>query len=230
MLFHSEKSHNKRWTHWDCKRLSSPSGWSHSHSAVCSWSINISHLIETNYSDVKSKNPGFRKRKAFVVKAGKTSFPGLTDHQQTQFTSQVVDDCYKGGPKCAKSFQSCPTLCNPMDWFLCPWDSPDKNTGMDCHALLQGIFLTQGSNHHLMSPALAGKFFTTSATWDTIPRCSCSALLISFILAVKYNYLHFKIRKQSNWDRIIFPYHPTCEWQHWDLDPGHGHSISTDSS
>ena len=26
------------------------------------------------------------------------------------------------------------------------WDSSDKNTGVDCHALLQGIFLTQGSN------------------------------------------------------------------------------------
>ena len=24
--------------------------------------------------------------------------------------------------------------------------APDKNTGVDCHALLQGIFLTQGSN------------------------------------------------------------------------------------
>ena len=30
--------------------------------------------------------------------------------------------------------------------LLCPWDSPGKNTGMGCHALLQGIFLTQGSN------------------------------------------------------------------------------------
>ena len=61
-----------------------------------------------------------------------------------------------------------------MDWFLCPWDSPDKNTGMDCHALLQGIFLTQGSNHHLMSPALAGKFFTTSATWESQVYISCA--------------------------------------------------------
>ena len=26
------------------------------------------------------------------------------------------------------------------------WDSPGKNTGVGCHALLQGIFLTQGSN------------------------------------------------------------------------------------
>ena len=31
----------------------------------------------------------------------------------------------------------------------CPWDSPGKNTGVGCHALLQGIFLTQGWNPHL---------------------------------------------------------------------------------
>ena len=30
--------------------------------------------------------------------------------------------------------------------LLCPRDSPDKNTGMGCHALLQKIFPTQGSN------------------------------------------------------------------------------------
>ena len=30
--------------------------------------------------------------------------------------------------------------------LLCPWDSPGKNTGMGCYALLQGIFPTQGSN------------------------------------------------------------------------------------
>ena len=30
--------------------------------------------------------------------------------------------------------------------LLCPWDSPGKNTGVDCHALLQGIFPTPGSN------------------------------------------------------------------------------------
>ena len=34
--------------------------------------------------------------------------------------------------------------------LLCPWDSPGKNTGVSCHALLQGIFLTQGSNCHLL--------------------------------------------------------------------------------
>jgi len=34
--------------------------------------------------------------------------------------------------------------------LLCPWDSPGKNTGEGCQALLQGIFLTQGSNPHLL--------------------------------------------------------------------------------
>ena len=46
--------------------------------------------------------------------------------------------------------QSCPTLCNPMDCSLpgpsVHGDSPGKNTGWGCHAFLQGIFPTQGSN------------------------------------------------------------------------------------
>ena len=33
---------------------------------------------------------------------------------------------------------------------LCPWDSPGKNTGMGWHALLQGIFSTQGLNPGLL--------------------------------------------------------------------------------
>ena len=42
----------------------------------------------------------------------------------------------------AKSLQSCPTLFDPMDCSLpsssVHRDSPDKNTGVACHALLQG--------------------------------------------------------------------------------------------
>ena len=49
--------------------------------------------------------------------------------------------------------QSRPTLCNPMDCSppvsSVHGDSPDKNTGVGCHALLQGIFPTQGSNPDL---------------------------------------------------------------------------------
>ena len=34
--------------------------------------------------------------------------------------------------------------------FSCSWDSPGKNTGVDCHSLLQGIFLTQELNPRLL--------------------------------------------------------------------------------
>ena len=42
------------------------------------------------------------------------------------------------------------------------------NTGVGCHFLLQGIFPTQGLNPCLMSPALAGGFFTASTTWEAL--------------------------------------------------------------
>ena len=51
--------------------------------------------------------------------------------------------------------------------LLCPCYSPGKNTGVGCHALLQGIFPTQGSNlnllHHLHWQQ---GFITTSTTWE----------------------------------------------------------------
>jgi len=35
--------------------------------------------------------------------------------------------------------------------LLCLWNFPGKNIGMSCHFLLQGIFLTQGSNLCLLN-------------------------------------------------------------------------------
>ena len=55
---------------------------------------------------------------------------------------------------CFKSLQSCLTLCDAMN--CCPpgssvhEDSLGKNPGVGCHALLQGIFPTQGSNPCLL--------------------------------------------------------------------------------
>ena len=34
--------------------------------------------------------------------------------------------------------------------ILCPWDLPSKNTGVGCHFLLQGIFLTHGWKLHFL--------------------------------------------------------------------------------
>ena len=43
---------------------------------------------------------------------------------------------------------------------------PGKNTGMGCHTLFQGIYPTPGIKPaSLAFLVLAGKFFTTSATW-----------------------------------------------------------------
>ena len=44
----------------------------------------------------------------------------------------------------------CPTSGLKTTRLLCPWDFPGKITGVDCHALLQGVFPTQGSNWHLL--------------------------------------------------------------------------------
>ena len=49
---------------------------------------------------------------------------------------------------CAKLLHSYLTLWNPMDSsparLLCPWDSPGKNTGMGCHAFVQGYLPDTG--------------------------------------------------------------------------------------
>ena len=65
--------------------------------------------------------------------------------------------------------QSQLSLCSPVDYgpsrLVCPWNFPGKNIGTGCHFLLQGIFLTQESNPHLLSLLL--RFFTTNTTWET---------------------------------------------------------------
>ena len=70
-----------------------------------------------------------------------------------------------------KALQSCPTLCDLVDYSLpgssLYGNSSGKNTGVCCHALLQGIFLTQGLNPHLFHLLhLQGRFFTMNTTWE----------------------------------------------------------------
>ena len=70
---------------------------------------------------------------------------------------------------CAKSSQSCPSLCDPMD------GSPP---GSSVHGILRARILGGGCHFSSrisspprvgtrISPALAGGFFTTSAIWET---------------------------------------------------------------
>ena len=63
--------------------------------------------------------------------------------------------------------QSCPTIATPWTVactrVLCPWDRPGKTTGVGCHFLLQGIFLTQGLNPGL---PLGSRRFTLWDIWN----------------------------------------------------------------
>ena len=62
-------------------------------------------------------------------------FPGGSDGKEST--------CNAGA---AKSLQSCPTLCDPIDGSPLPrpWDSPGKNTGVGCHFLLQCMQMKSG--------------------------------------------------------------------------------------
>ena len=59
-------------------------------------------------------------------------------------------------PKLLLSHFSRVQLFDPMEpaRLLCPWDFPGKNTQVGCHALLQGVFPTQGSNPRPSCPLL----------------------------------------------------------------------------
>ena len=68
----------------------------------------------------------------------------------------------------AKSLQLWPTLCDPLDYSL---------PGSSVHGILQArilewvaIFSSKGSSRpvFLMSPASAGRFLTTCATWEAL--------------------------------------------------------------
>ena len=75
--------------------------------------------------------------------------------------------------------------CSPPGSF-CLWNSPGKNTGVGCHALLQGIFSTQGPPASL---ALACGFFTSSATWEAIYIYGWEAVSV-YIYARTYTYMY----------------------------------------
>ena len=71
-------------------------------------------------------------------------------------------------------------------WLFCPRDSPNKNTGVGCHALLQGIFLTQGSNPHQTQEIFhisctVSKVFTTEPLAKSICRLNFIKIQISFL-------------------------------------------------
>ena len=68
--------------------------------------------------------------------------------------SSMLDQLSFLPKSCCLVAQSCPTLCNPMDCnppgSSVHEDFPGKNTGMGCHAFLQGILPPQELNQGLL--------------------------------------------------------------------------------
>ena len=76
---------------------------------------------------------------------------------------------------------SCSTLCDPTDCSLrdsSAWDFPNKNPGVACHFLLQGIFLTQGLNPSLLCLLHCRQILYHSVTRD---------LPISYLFSLHFN-------------------------------------------
>ena len=62
----------------------------------------------------------------------------LPNHKQLSVRTRAPQFCWTPG-------------FSPLGHPISPlWDSPSKNSGVGCHALLQGIILTQGSNPSLL--------------------------------------------------------------------------------
>ena len=77
--------------------------------------------------------------------------PPLLPNLALDVTPWGITGCFLGLLSCSHAYaQLRPTLCNLMDSpparLLCPLSFLGKSTGVGCHFLLQGIFLTQGSN------------------------------------------------------------------------------------
>ena len=118
--------------------------------------------------------------------------PGFSQHNVTQ-----MDPTAPRGPVSvrnhvrAKLLQSCPTLCDPVDCSppgsSVHGDSPGNSTGVGCHALLQGIFQTQGLNwcllnvscigrqvlYHLRSPSEDSHFTPNPLSFSTLAALLC---------------------------------------------------------
>ena len=113
---------------------------------------------------------------------------------------------------CVKSFQLCLTLCELMDCsppgFSAHGNFPGKNTGVGCHALLQGIFPTQGSNQHLLRllhwqvnslPLVPPGKPLVYITWNLFMVLICS-VLFSYRLKIILIFKNLFIWQSGMWD------------------------------
>ena len=113
------------------------------------------------------------------------------------------------GAAAAKSLQSCPTLCDPIDGIPRPWDSPGKNTRVGCHFLLQCMKVKSESE-------VAQLCLTLSDPMDcSLPGSSIHGIFQARVLewgaiAFSANYRDYHTNQENflwnNWLYIIWLY------------------------
>ena len=74
--------------------------------------------------------------------------------------------------------------------FLCPWDSPGKNTRVGCHCLLQWIFPTQGWNPHLHCRWILCCLSYQGSLCVCVCVCVCYVYVYIYIYAMYILHLH----------------------------------------
>ena len=130
-------------------------------------------------------------------------------------SSPIVSQCYLCREKWKWKSLSRPTLCDPMDCSQprssIHGDSPDKNTGVGCYALLHRIFPIHGSNLGLLhcrwipyylsyqgSPRilewvslslLQGNFLTQESNWGLL-HCRWILHQLSYLGSLVLTFLH----------------------------------------
>ena len=84
--------------------------------------------------------------------------------------------------------------------LFCPWDSPGKNTGVGCHAFLQGIFPTQGSNW----PFLNCKWILSHLGSPLISRDRNQINLNrKWFIGLRVRKRRFEAEKTSCWNDVV---------------------------
>ena len=115
---------------------------------------------------------------------------------------------------CAKSLQLCSTLCDPKDCTppgsSVHGHSPGKNTGVGCHAVLQG---SSPPRNRTWVSCIAGRFFTTE-TWGKIsPRYRGEEIFLFLIL---FTWRHIcKFVCPFQWSKGTFT-DKEVSWQHFE--------------
>ena len=88
-------------------------------------------------------------------------------------------------------------LCDPMDCSLpgssVHGDSPGKNTGVCCHALLQGFFPTQGLNPSLLYCG----WILYCLSHQGSPQTRLTAAVLRFFIAMLSHLIYFRVHSNN---------------------------------